>query len=134
MRPPFPGMDLWLEHPALWPDVHNSLIAAIRDDMTPRVAPRYYIGLEQRTYLLTPDDLGLIGVPDLAVLTKRAPGQPGAPAPAGVGVVEVVVPMVEEVAEYYLEVHEVGTGTLVTLIELLSPANKLFARGRRKYE
>jgi hypothetical protein len=26
MRPPFPGMDPWLEHPALWPDVHNRLI------------------------------------------------------------------------------------------------------------
>ena len=29
MRPPFPGMDPWLEHPAIWPDVHNRLITAI---------------------------------------------------------------------------------------------------------
>ena len=39
MRPPFPGMDPWLEHPALWPDVHNSLITAIRDELVPRIAP-----------------------------------------------------------------------------------------------
>ena len=39
MRPPFPGMDPWLEHPAIWPQVHNSLIAAIRDELTRRVAP-----------------------------------------------------------------------------------------------
>src|SRR5271165_3942085 len=52
MRPPFLGMDPWLEHPAIWPDVHNRLIAAIADELTPRVAPRYYLGLEQRIYEL----------------------------------------------------------------------------------
>ena len=52
MRPPFPGMDPWLEHPAIWPDVHNRLITAIADDLTPRLAPRYFVGIEQRVYLL----------------------------------------------------------------------------------
>lgn len=47
-------MDPYLEHPALWPDVRNSLIAAIRDALAPLVAPRYYVGLERRTYLLQP--------------------------------------------------------------------------------
>jgi hypothetical protein len=28
MNTPFPGMDPWLEHPILWPDVHNGLIAS----------------------------------------------------------------------------------------------------------
>ena len=31
MPSPFPGMDPWLEAPRIWPDVHNSLIAALRD-------------------------------------------------------------------------------------------------------
>ena len=30
MRPPFPGMDPWLESPTIWPDVHSSLITSIR--------------------------------------------------------------------------------------------------------
>ena len=47
---------------------------------------------------------------------------------------EVELPMAEEVRESYLEVHEVGTGVLVTLIELLSPVNKLWGPGRQKYE
>ncbi len=38
MRPPFPGMDPWLEHPAIWPDAQNSLITAIRDELAPRIA------------------------------------------------------------------------------------------------
>jgi hypothetical protein len=34
-------MDPYLEHPALWPDVHNRLVAALGDAITPLLAPRY---------------------------------------------------------------------------------------------
>jgi hypothetical protein len=61
MRPPFPGMDPWLEHPAIWPDVHNSLITAIRDELVPRIAPKYYAGIEQRVYALEPGELVFVG-------------------------------------------------------------------------
>jgi hypothetical protein len=133
MRCPFPGMDPYLEHPALWPDVHNSLIAAIRDEIAPALAPRYYTRLERRTYLLRPDDLEFIGRPDVAVIT-REPARPLGPvARAGVAVLEVEVPLLDEVSESYLEVREVGTGTLVTILELLSPVNKLHGQGRRDY-
>ena len=69
-------MDPWLEHPALWPDVHNRLIAAISDALTPLVAPRYYVALERRTYLLTPDDLVFVGRPDVSFGAPRV-GHPG---------------------------------------------------------
>jgi hypothetical protein len=42
--------------------------------------------------------------------------------------------MKEEVSENYLEIHEVSTGELITIIELLSPANKLHHQGRKDYE
>ena len=51
MKSPFPGMDPYLEHHALWPDVHNSLITAIRDVIAPAVAPTYYVGVESRGYI-----------------------------------------------------------------------------------
>jgi len=127
-------MDPYLEHPALWPDVHNRLIAAIADDIGPRIAPDYYVRLERRTYLLTPDDLVFVGRPDLSVLDRGAWGTReqlfGAPA----GAVEVIVPSVDEVGENWLEVHETTTGRVVTVMELLSPANKLYAAGRKEYE
>jgi hypothetical protein len=134
MRPGFPGMDPYLEHPALWPDVHNRLIAAIADTITPLVAPRYYVGLERRTFQLKPDDMALIGISDVAVITPRATEAIGPLAPAGVAVLEVEVPMIDEVGENFLEVHEVGSGTLVTVLELLSPVNKLHGKGRQDYE
>lgn len=59
MRSLFPGMDPYLEHPALWQDVHNRLVAAIADALTPFVAPRYYMGLERRIYLMMSDNFDL---------------------------------------------------------------------------
>jgi hypothetical protein len=130
----FPGMDPYLEHPALWPDVHNSLLAAIRDSVAPDVAPRYYVALERRTYVLKPDDLVFIGRPDVAVVQRREEAAPRAPAPSvGTAVLEVDVPMADEVEEAFLEVRDVATGRCVTVLELLSPVNKLTGRGRDTY-
>lgn len=137
MECPFPGMDPYLEHPALWPDVHNSLIAAIRDAVSPRVAPRYYVSLESRAYRMTSDDVVLVGRPDIAVI-PRPPYSPATPAESstgsGVATLEVDVPMTDQVKETYLEVREVGTGLIVTVIEILSPSNKIHPEGRRLYE
>ena len=47
-------MDPYLEAPGLWPDVHNSLIASVRYELFPRLFPRYYVALEERTYALAP--------------------------------------------------------------------------------
>ena len=135
MKSPFPGMDPYLEHPSLWPDVHNRLIAALADDLSERVAPRYYVGLEPRTYLLKADDLVFIGRPDIAVAaTTEAAVFASQPATTSVTVLEVDVPMQDEVSENFLEVHEVKTGKLITIVELLSPVNKLHKQGREEYE
>lgn len=41
--------------------------------------------------------------------------------------------MLEEVQERYLEVREVGSGQVVTVIEVLSPKNKRAEEGRQAY-
>lgn len=128
-------MDPYLEHPALWPDVHNRIIAALADDLGQRVAPRYYVGLERRTYLLKADDLVLVGRPDPAVApVSGAPALLPEPVATSATVLEVEVPMHDEVYENFLEMHEVRTGKLVTVLELLSPVNKLHKQGREDYE
>lgn len=137
MSSPFPGMDPYLEHPSLWPDIHNSLITAIRDALSPQVAPRYFVGVERRAYLVKPDDIVFVGRPDLSLVPLQ--GQPAAAKtptltlaePPGVYLVDV--PMTDEVSESFLEIREVKTGRLITLMELLSPANKLSQDGRDQY-
>lgn len=141
MPSPFPGMDPYLEHPSLWPDIHNSLITAIRDELSPQVAPNYYVGLERRAYLFKPDDIVFVGRPDVSVVQPRR--QPAVPEmavvaePAAVAelaaVYEVDLPMAEEVSESFLEIREVSSGRLITLMELLSPVNKISDEGREQY-
>ena len=127
-------MDPYLEHPALWPDVHNRLIAAIADALVPLVAPKYFVALERRAYLFEPDDLVLVGRPDLSIVRPRPALTLAEPLPAFSGVLEVDVPMANEVSEDFLEIHEVKSGSLITILELLSPTNKLDPDGRRQYE
>lgn len=129
MRPPFPGMDPWLENPIIWPGFYNWLIAAIADDLAPKLAPRYFVGLESRTTVLTGRDLDLFYRPDFSVHARTS-------APSGremgVAVVErpetkqfaVVVPVDEEFKENYLAIQEVPGRKLVTVVEILSPTNK----------
>ncbi len=140
MRPRFPGMDPWLEHPGLWPDLHNSLITSIRDDLASKVAPKYFVGVEQHTYVTSAaGDLAVIR-PDVLIgrsrSRKRIPrSEPPAAAAAAVGVVEmdVEVPVEIQVEQWYLEVRAATTGKLVTVIEVLSPTNKSAGEGRRDY-
>jgi hypothetical protein len=93
MQSLFPGLDPYLEHPALWPDLHNRLIAALADDLSARVAPPYYVALERRTYLLKADDLVFVGRPDLAVApASDAPAHTPQPVTTSTLVLEVDVP------------------------------------------
>jgi hypothetical protein len=139
MRPMFPGMDPWLEHPDLWPDVHNSLITAIRDELMPRVLPRYVVRVESRTTVLTGLDVDFLYRPDVAVRTSKLTGaSPG----AGVAIAEpqVVKPFHvivsiddDEIEETFLTIQEMPNRKLVTAIEVLSPTNKKTKDARTEY-
>lgn len=139
MPSPFPGMDPFLEDSAIWPDVHNSLIAGIRDRLGPVLRPRYVVRLEERTYLSDPEGLVFLGRPDLTVhagtgRTAR-PAEAATPEPAGVGgVLTVEVPAPDRVRETYIEVRAAQGAEVITVLEVLSPANKLGGEGRRIYE
>ncbi len=136
MQTPFPGMDPYLEHRALWPDVHNSLIIAIRDAIVPMVAPNYYVSVESRAYVLKPEGDVFLGRPDVSVIpTASAPTAKTREIAADeVSVLEVELPLGDEVSYYYLEIRSVQTHQLITAIELLSPVNKVDQRGRFEYE
>jgi hypothetical protein len=132
-------MDPWLEHPDFWPDVHNSLIISIRDVLAPLVLPRYFVGVESRTTVLSGPDLDRLYEPDVAVRAiSRHPLAPRASAAVlertEVQPIEVMVPVEnEEIEEVYLTIKEMPRRKLVTVIEMLSPTNKKARRPRMQY-
>jgi Protein of unknown function (DUF4058) len=131
---PFPGMDPYLEHPTLWPGVHNGLIAALQLSLAPQLRPRYYVAIEERLYITEADQRVFVGRPDLAVVGQPAAETAPQPAPSASSVLTVQVPLPDEVRETYLEVRETRTDYVLTVLEILSPTNKRPGRGRRLYE
>jgi hypothetical protein len=132
-------MDPYLERSGIWRSVHHDLITAVQYALVPHVAPRYYIAVEERAYILDVGQGERTRSPDLAVATvtptEEAPSRSGGTATlVAPGVQRVVLPLYEERREAYLEIREVETHVVVTAIEVLSPTNKAPGDGRKEYE
>lgn len=134
MQNPFPGMNPYLEQAELWHQVHNRLIVALADELTPQIAPKYRVSIEERVYSSV-DDILLVGIADVAV-AKRNNVETGAiltntkllkPS-------KVKLPMPEQVIERFLEIRSTQSREVVTVIEVLSPKNKRSKEGRTVYE
>lgn len=139
MPSPFPGMDPYLEHPELWPEVHNRLIVAIADALAPQLRPKYRVAIEKRVYQTSgEEDTLVVGIPDLTVQRQVSATNPTTAnvslASPPVRSLTVTIPMPETVREGYLEVREVATKEVVTVIEVLSPKNKRAGEGRKAYK
>ena len=132
MPSPFPGMDPWLEGPAIFPGFHNSYIAYLREAINAVLPPPYFADIANR---VTIEGDGPPGVrePDVSVL--QPVGANGSHGPVGGGgvatadatetaAVVVHVPA-DELTEWTIEVRTTGGGDqLVTAVEVLSPSNK----------
>ncbi len=141
MPSPFPGMDPYLEDPAVFPDLHDSLIAYAREALNAALPPPYYAGSASRVWVeVSSRHVG----PGVGVL-RPAPGASSGP-PAGTGgsgaasgavLTEPVLVRVtrEEVREPFLEIYaQPGGERLVATIEVLSLANKSHSsHGRAPY-
>jgi hypothetical protein len=138
MPSPFPGMDPYLEQPVFWSEFHSRLIVAIADAIVPSLLPRYYVGVETRTYRDYCDGELLIGIPDAVILSTKGQDAPSLTDSSAVATQarpqEVTLPVSSETKERYLEVREAGTDAVITVIEVLSPKNKRKGDGRVAYE
>jgi len=142
MASPFPGMDPYLEQPAFWSSFHTRLIVALADAIAPMIRPQYYVEVETRTYKDTPEGEILVGIPDAIVLgdvqAATVPMKSTGSESSSVALkrlpVPVTLPMPIEVKERYLEIRAVHDDRVITVVELLSPANKRPGKGREIYE
>ena len=101
MSSPFPGMNPYLEEPAIWPLFHQQLITALYQILLPGLVDRYRSRLVPRQY-----------VSEMPLFTS---------------VVR------EEHREETIEIRHRSDGRLITLIDVVSPANKATESGRQAY-
>lgn len=134
----FPGMDPYLENTHLWPQVHHLLISLLLESLVPQLRPKYRAAIEQRVYQINGNNSVLVGIPDVSAYRPRTQtnytNSNVAVADPPVRPLTVTVPMPEEVREGYLKIISMETGEVVTVIEVLSPANKRPGKGRQMYE
>lgn len=140
MPSPFPGMDPYLERPSLWPDVHAELISGIRASLMPRLRPKYFAQIEDRVYISDDRDPGRqIIVPDINISVRDPVAAAALPSNGGVLLAEVqpieaVTFFETEVRESRISILDSQDQSVVTVIEVLSPANKFRgAAGERSY-
>lgn len=135
MPSPFPGMNPYLEHPDRWSTVHNRLMVALADWLTPQLLPKYQVDIEKRVYEVVGVNALLVGRPDVTIQRPRNLDNRTIPVTVSAAAqpVQVTVPVMEEVREAYLEIKEAATQLVITAIEVLSPTNKR-GDGRQKYE
>jgi hypothetical protein len=126
MISPFPGMDPYLEDSVLWPGVHNSFIYCLRSALNRELPPNYVANIEERLYV---SETERRIVPDVAVV-RNAVGTTMRSSHGGAALMDrVAAPTIltvwdEEQTETYIQIQEAGGGTVVTIVELLSYANK----------
>jgi len=129
-------MDPYLETPDLWPDVHHGLIGQIQAALNPRIQPTYVARVELRVYISDQDDPGRRAlVPDLRVETSTRPRRGKRAEVAPLAVAEpIIIPMLLDstIEEAYLTIKDRKSGSLVTIIEILSPTNKIRGSEGRK--
>ena len=134
----FPGMDPYLEDPKLWPGLHSRMVVYLADALQSLVGRRYITAVEERVYLEGPEREI---VPDVW-MRPRLTGSPTldvASPESAVAVLEEEEPLVFKVSG--LDIHESyitildrhSNQNVVTVIELVSPANKYAGPGRKAY-
>ena len=136
MNSPFPGMDPYLEQ--YWQDLHARLVLYVCDQLEEQLPSNLIARVEERIVFETDreGDKPRAAYPDVKISERRNRG--------GLAVAELpsladIEPLIveyegEPATETFINIMESSPGQrLVTVIEVLSLANKLPGEGRRQY-
>jgi Protein of unknown function (DUF4058) len=135
MPSPFPGMDPYLE--CHWRDVHSSLVIYIRDAVQDFLPADLRARVEERVVLETPEGWANPLFPDVRVIDGRPQVQAKTTTivrkPGAEFILLEAGP--EPLTEGYIEIVDVRSGNrVVTIIEVLSPSNKVSGDDRKEYK
>jgi Protein of unknown function (DUF4058) len=136
MPSPFPGMDPYLEDPGSWSDFHTTFYVELKRGLNRILPPGYMAKIDRYIWIHEPSAQERIrlGKPDTYV--SKHPDQAGqqrdkvatAQAP-----VTIVLPAVRQEGSRYLKILDAKNHRVVTVVEILSPANKNVGIDRDAY-
>jgi hypothetical protein len=137
MPTPFPGMDPYLEQSGAWGDFHHELISCLRAAISSRLPETYDARIEERvTVIESFDEPRRSFEPDVIVgRESEVASSRQVHAQSGSALLEpVTVPLIipEKERQNYIEIYDYPEQELITVIEVLSPTNKL-SKGREEY-
>jgi len=129
---PFPGMNPFFEQQ--WGDAHHMLIAYLRDALQEQLPADLVARTEEEEVItLGPAQRSQTYRPDVTVREPWTFKEPAVatvtPPPASIEPISVFL---DEQMHHWLEIRE-ARGRLITVIELLSPSNKLPGDDRERY-
>ncbi len=132
---PFPGMNPFIEQQ--WRDAHASLITYLRDALQTGLPADLIARAEEETVAIGAGERTTTYRPDVQVrepwtLKEPVAAAEVAPAPRMAPATEPIRVFLEDETERWLEIRDT-TGRLITVIELLSPSNKLESDERDRY-
>lgn len=132
MQSPFPGMDPYLE--SHWRDVHSRLTPYASDHLQEQLPSDLVARIEEGVNIDV-DDTGRRVFPDVRVVEQPAI-RSVEPADERVAVAEpLVVPVDDDALDRHVAIIDPADGNrVITVIEFLSPTNKLRGDGREKYK
>jgi hypothetical protein len=133
-KSPFPGMDPYLERH--WPDVHSRLVTYAGDQLQTQLPSHLRARMEDRVFVEDFDsDAGWFR-PDVRIVERGLSSEGNIATAKDVIATEPVVLelMNEPIRQRYVEIIDVKSGgRVVTVIELISPTNKMKGKGNRDY-
>lgn len=139
MPSPFPGMDPFIEG-SLWQSFHNQYVPALGQSLVPQLGPGYAMDVAQDIYLVRDDGISETREPDIAVVHDRREASASVEASGVAGGVAVLQPMQAQIpfaherSHRFIEIRDLNSNEVITVIELLSPTNKIDHKGRQRYE
>jgi hypothetical protein len=119
-----------------WRDAHSSLIIYLRDSLQERLPSDLIVGAEEEIIGVEAGERSITYRPDVQVrepwtLKEPSAGEVITTSPS-IPATEPIRVFLDDEVERWLEIRDV-TGRLITVIELLSPTNKVEAAERDRY-
>jgi hypothetical protein len=128
-------MNPYLESPGVWHGFHQRFVTAMANQLTAQLRPQYIVLLEENIYLHEIDESERMhaGRADVSLAESSQAGAVSAVATVDAPVTGLLADVFDEERECYIEIRDRESRELLTVVELLSPANKRLGPDREQY-